>query len=387
MIIDGAWYAPNGEWFARTGDHEVFTAKYPDLRGLVDKIHAAGLSAILWCMPHMIGDESSSYRQLEHLLFRAAHPDPRPSDLRNPWTFLCPRTPGTQDHLAAVLDHLLRTYDLDGLKIDFIDNSGTLIDECTAPHQHAQATFGEGMDACLRRMRTAIDAVRPDASIEFRVNYANVNNRPYGNCFRAVDCPYDYDQNRRLCTLVKPVSRGVVVHSDPAYWHPNESVANIARYLSSMIFCGSVPTFSVDVRRLRSEEERLIGAWLGFYDTHKQDLLFGDFTPVSMDSHFSENRIMGERRAFLGFFLPEGNRACVEIPQRVDEVYIANGTNLPRLRCELRGAGGLSEATIYDPFLTQVNRLRTEESHDAVRLDVAVPCGGLVRLTQPAGGR
>jgi hypothetical protein len=38
---------------------------------------------------------------------------------------------------------------------------------------------------------------------------------------------------------------------------------------------------------------------------------------------------------------------------------------------------------VFDPFLTEIHRQPADGAGGAVRFDLAVPCGGLVRLTRP----
>lgn len=153
---------------------------------------------------------------------------------------------------------LLDRYGLDGLKIDFLDQYWPTV----------EAPRGRRTLAFIRELCQAIRGHRQQALIEFRQGYATPAMLPYGTQFRAGDVPFDYlDNFMRLAQIrVGLPESGIPVHADPAYWHPQESRANISRHLIAAL--AGVPMLSMDLLSLQPHEQNIIRHWLGFYQQH-----------------------------------------------------------------------------------------------------------------------
>jgi len=109
ILIDDGWQISRGQW-------EVQTSRFPDLRSLVDDIHARGMKAIIWWnWAEVFDDAQVDPAFLAGDAWRNIH-GRRMLDYSNP---------GTQNEYLAPLFHKLLSsdegcYDLDGIKTDFL---------------------------------------------------------------------------------------------------------------------------------------------------------------------------------------------------------------------------------------------------------------------------
>ncbi len=274
VIVDAGWFRNDG-FDEQTGHYMPVEEKFPDLKAMVEEVQSYGLKILLWCAP----------------LFNLGGIQQRPFIERNlkrdgdtVHSFLCPQVREVREYVGRMVGHLMRTYGNDGLKIDFIDPlQADAAKKCTAEHEHDMADYGEAVEATLAIIHDAMKAVRPDALIEYRMNYSNLLTRSFATSHRAQDAPFDFDHIRRMCTRLKSyiidpqagAEGNVAVHTDPAYWLPEEPLDNVARFMASLAVSG-VPMLSTDLRNL-----------LQFYRDNKELLLFGTQRYLSFDPHYS----------------------------------------------------------------------------------------------------
>ena len=235
------------------------------------------------------------------------------------------------------------------------------------------------MDRVFRALHDKIIAVKPDAIIEFRMNYTNLNNRQYGNCFRADDAPYDPDQIRRNMAMIKRWSGPIPPHADYAYWPSDESWENKCRFVASICY-GMVPTFSMDLTAMPDDEKKLIKAWLKFYQEHKETLTLGEFTPMSFDQHFSVSKIVGEEDCFVGLFSPTAPGQIDLMDEMDKRIFLINGTGEDRISTVLKGLKGKRTATVFNAFHNEISKSPLSDAEGEMVLDIQVPVGGVIKI-------
>jgi alpha-galactosidase len=289
-----------------------------------------------------------------------------------------------------MVGHLMRAYGADGLKIDMIDVlRGPENHRCTADHEHDIESYGVAMHALLKEIHDAVKAVRPDALIEFRMNYSNLVTRSFATSHRAQDAPYDFDHIRRMCTRLKSYminpelgeSGNVAVHTDPAYWMPQESPENVARFMSSLVTSG-VPMLSMDLRSLPEEHGRIVRAWLSFFRQHRDLLLFGAHRALSADPHYSIFSVHREEQVLWGIFtgyLP----GELQVPGKgIRQMWMLNGSAQSQLFARLLGVEGEDyTARIYERELELKREEQLAVEEGSLLLDVEVEPGGAIEIT------
>lgn len=382
VIVDAGWFRRDG-FDPRTGHYVPDEAKFPDLRGLVEEVQARGLRLLLWCAPlFRLGD-------IGHEPFIAAHRFRPEGGGPAESPVLCPRSRAVRDYACRTVDHLLRTWGADGLKIDFIDPlQGQASQACVADHEHDLPDYGEAVHALLQGIRDAARAVRPDALLEFRMNYSTLATRAFATSHRAQDAPFDVDHIRRMCTRLKSwildpgagPEGNAAVHTDPAYWLNDESPENVARFMASLV-TSAVPMLSMQLTALPAEHRRIARAWLRFYADHRDLLLFGDHRVLSADAHHSLFVVHRGAEALFGAFtspLP----GTLRMPAAgIRRAWILNGSAQTQLFARLEGVeGGRLALVVCDRELARIAAARVAVAAGRAVLDLEVPIGGALRV-------
>ena len=381
IIVDAGWFRADG-FDIDTGHYLPDEAKFPDMAALVQEVQAQGLTLLLWCSPLF---NLGGLRAVPFIQQHRFHP----ADRDAPEEFLCPRCPAVRDYVQRTVRHLMETYQCDGLKIDMIDPLMDRADRpCIADHAHDRDDYGEAMEALLQGIYETATSVREDALLEYRMNYSTLATRPFATSHRAQDAPFDPDHIRRMCIRLKsymlnPVAGragNVAVHTDPAYWLPEESAENVGRFMASLAV-SAVPMLSMDLRALPDEHQRIARAWLDFYRRHRDLLLFGQQHMLSADPHHSLFSMHRGDQALWALFIPTVPSLLTAPVSDLRSMWIINGSAQARLRTRIEGidAEGI-EVRTYDRGLVNTSVAQHAISARAVDIDLSVEIGGALEL-------
>lgn len=393
-VIDEGWFGGGLEAAHFRGDYTPNPEKFPDMRKVAEEVHRRGMNLLLWVSPFQIAKQSKKYPSLRKYL---NHRD-RLGELSffrselSPWVSgtpkepdpeermeLCPRTGITETYVPELVAGLIRDYDLDGLKIDFLDQVSLL--PCTADHEHVHATVGEAMARTLEAMDTAIRRVKADAIIEFRLPYANIFLRPYATLYRAQDCPWDWDQNRRQCAWIRAFTPGdgPLPEADYISWRADESDQNVAKAVASAIlYC--VPSIGRDFTKLPASHLQIVKKWLAFYQEHKEEIVRGRWQPLEFDPHTSTFAIYGARETFVGLFKDVPGRIVLDRQAPLERLYLINGANDSVVHTRLEPCQGTYELVVYDHFLAAAGRSQVATHGGTLQLSLTVPEGGMLQV-------
>ncbi len=373
-VEDMIWAYPDD-----VGDFVPVPRKYPDLRAFVDKLHATGIRVMPWVSPWMAGRGTKIRDQLKHALIEV---DLDPSDrwYNEATSRLCPRHPFTQEYVPELMARLMREYNFDGYCVDMIDS--WVMEPCTADHEHNHSSVGQAMAETFARMREAMDAVNPNAVIEFRVMYSNISNLSNATAHRAPDTGFtsSYDADRRCCLLLRSyVPPGLAVHFDPLWWHRDEKNESVAKMLSTMVVSG-VPQLGVDLVNMPAAHRALVKAWLSFYHEHKEDFRYGQMRPVQNDLLFSTIKVERGAKAFVSY----AQYPALRVPLSPDaaEIYLFNCTNDDAFHTILNHVEGEFLAVVHNYDLTPMTEASLCASNGSLLVDLDVPEGGFVALTR-----
>lgn len=114
VCIDDGWTVDG-----RLGDWTPDPARFPDMRGLVDWIHARGYAARLWIAPCQVhpGTEICQRAQPSHLLHNT---EGKPAFYTGLGTYrLDPRSPLAAEHIRQTMRRMVHDYGFDAFKVDF----------------------------------------------------------------------------------------------------------------------------------------------------------------------------------------------------------------------------------------------------------------------------
>ncbi|MBA2480350.1 MAG: alpha-galactosidase [Planctomycetes bacterium] len=271
VIMDDGWQTMDaGRGYAYCGDWQP--ERIPDLAAHVARVHALGLRFLLWYSVPFVGIESRAFQQFRDRLLRI--------DQGVKAGVLDPRFPEVREHLIATWERAVRDWDLDGLKLDFVDS----FSDGAAPTEGAVggrdiADVDEAVDVLLSQAMARLRALKSDFMIEFRQSYIGPVMRTYGNMFRAGDCPADHVRNRISTIDVRLLCGSTACHGDMLMWHGAEPVESAALQLTAVLF--SVPQISVRLDRLPEAHREMVRFYLAFWSEHRDALLDGSLRAES----------------------------------------------------------------------------------------------------------
>jgi alpha-galactosidase len=173
------------------------------------------------------------------------------------------------------MEQLVRDYNLDGLKIDFLDSISM---HSRRKEGARNETLGSSLYHLLRTVTECLLALKPDLLVEFRNSYTNLASRSYANIYRSSDVPINFALNRWQAVMMRLLAPDRAVHLDPALWHPDDSDTNVAVHLINLLV--SVPMVSIELDQYPQSHIDLIRYWIGFYNTHRNTLIHGEFKPI-----------------------------------------------------------------------------------------------------------
>ncbi|WP_330294753.1 glycoside hydrolase family 36 protein [Streptomyces sp. NBC_00503] len=366
LILDDGWQElGHGRGYAGCGDWEPDRAKFPDFAAHVARVRARGLSYLAWVAPLLLGPGAACHAQWAAT---ASVPATVPGA-----HVLDPRRPEVRAHVVGLCVRLVRTYGLDGLKLDFLDQAMVYAGD-------GAGDVGEAMVDLLTELRTALEAVRPGVLLELRQPYTGPGMAPFGNMLRSFDCPADATANRVRTLDTALLAVGGAVHSDMLLWSPDAPVAAVARQLIGALH--SVPQISVRLDRVPAAHREVIGFWLAQWWVHRELLLDGEVEPGRPDELYPLVRASAGDHCLLSV---HGDRVVPLDFSAHKHFHLVNGSDRDRVMVEVRGGGGAVRGVVHGPDGRIMDGPPTYLPEGARSL--SVPRGGLASLTITEGPR
>lgn len=266
FILDDGWSYDEAKrvnpetlptWYRDIGQWERFSSvKFPDFAAHREHMRKLGLNYMVWTAPFFVGTRTDAFRRLG--FDRRADKVPFEGNVL--------MDADSREQLADVkrqLLALLKTTDLDGLKIDFLDYIPPSVEK---PH-------GADVLAFVRELTEGLRAVKPDLLLEFRQSYANPVTAAYATQFRAGDVPFEWlDNLRRIMQIRLQMGDGIPIHADPICWAPTETSDNVNRHF--MAAMAGVPMVSMDLERMSDGTRETVRKWLSYYRRHVRDFQY-----------------------------------------------------------------------------------------------------------------
>lgn len=358
VIVDDGWQTDNNSrGYAYCGDWEPAQTKIPSMRSLADAVHEIGMKLMIWYSVPFVGKFSKAYERFAGMTLGAAG--------RN-YETLDPRYPEVREYLTGIYSDAMREWDLDGLKLDFIDRFRT-DDPATDPRRDTES-LEEGVDRLLSDISEALCRIRPDALIEFRQTYFGPAVRRYGNMFCVGDCADDPLRNRVFGVDMRYILGEVPVHSDMLMWHPNDTPEAVAYQMITVL--PTVPQISVLLDEIPEAQREVLAFWLSFWRGHRATLLRGRLEGDHPEALYSSVRMTGENERIVIAYtdptavLPAQGALYVCNATGGDKICLLGGGNPRGCRVTVRGYNGsvISEA------------------------DANLTAGGVCVFSVPAGG-
>lgn len=281
VIVDDGWQTrDNSRGYAFCGDWEICEQKIPDMKALVDEIHALGMKFLVWFSVPFVGFESKNYKRFEgKYLYRKDRMNASVLDIR---------FKEVRDFLCETYEKYVSEYGWDGLKLDFIDSFEQTEESSVDYESMDTVSVEEALDRLLCEVTARLRAINPEILIEFRQSYVGPVVARYGNMFRVTDCPNDAILNRVHSLYLRMTSGKTAVHSDMLMWNENDTNESVMYQLLAIMFC--VPQISVRLEKITDDQRALLKNYLSFWRAHRQTLLDGGLTLSGMDANYTVAR-------------------------------------------------------------------------------------------------
>ena len=278
VIIDDGWQTDVNGGYSYCGDWKVAKSKINDMKEFIERIHKTGMKAMLWYSVPYVGINSENYLRFKDMLLKTGKEN-------NQVFVFDPRYKEVRDFLVGVYKDAVVNWNLDGLKLDFIDRFAHDSESVKPDPRRDMESLEDAIDLLMCSVKDSLTEINPDIMIEFRQTYVGPSIRKYGNMFRVTDCPNDAIKNRYDIINLRLTSGKTAVHSDMLLWNVNDPVENAALQLACSLY--SVPQISVRIETLPEDHIKMLKYYLSFFREWQNVLLDGKLTAANPEALYS----------------------------------------------------------------------------------------------------
>ena len=350
IIVDDGWQTDDtNRGYAFCGDWKESKNRFPDIKAHVARVHAMGMKYMLWYAVPWMGEKSANYARFKgKFLYH---------NKRLKTYCLDPRFPEVREFLINTYERALREWNIDGLKLDFID-AIKVPDRDPALSDNFKGrdikSVTEATERLISDIYKRLSAIKPDVLVEFRQAYIGPSIRTAANMLRVRDCPADMQINRRGIVNLRLTSGKTAVHSDPLEWHPTDTPEAAAKNVLNVMF--STIQCSMKLAGLDRHPEKeghnhpllghadMIAHWSRFGAAHVDALQRGKFKAYHPELAYPLIEGESDVERIFGVYAAEMSVSTGPLDK---PVYILNATDADSLVVEIP-----SKATItpYDTY-------------------------------------
>lgn len=334
VILDDGWQCDevqNG--YTYCGDWEAVPSKFPDMRRFVDRLHAIGMKCMLWYSVPFVGIYAKNYARFEGKFLRS-------HDRENTVMILDPRFADVRAWLVETYATAVRDWDLDGLKLDFIDSFSLSATSSIDYNAMDCPSLEAAVEKLLCEITTALRKIKTDIMIEFRQSYIGPVMQKYGNILRVGDCAGGSLINRVNSTDMRLICENTAVHSDMLMWDYDATPEGAADQLSNILF--AVPQISVMFDRLSPEHTKMLKFYLDFMNENREVLLNGKFMPLCPEANYSQILAQKDDKIIAALY---ADTLFVK-PDDADTLILCNASGSPSIYVENNGASSEKKCVI-----------------------------------------
>ena len=277
VIVDDGWQTDDGKrGYAYCGDWEP--VKIKDMKRLVEDVHSIGMKYMMWFGVPFVGENSKAWEKFQGKFLDKY-------DKKHPWCVLDPRYPDVRDYLINIYERAVKEWDLDGLKLDFINNI-KLTDASNLPNSDMDyESLEDAICALLSEIKERISKIKPDILIEFRQPYIGPIMNKYGNIIRVADCPIDVLKNRAGVFDLRTISGKCAIHSDMIMWNYEDTAESAALQIINIFF--GVPQISVLLEKLSPEHQKMLKFYINLWREYRDCILNGTLKIQNPEAGYS----------------------------------------------------------------------------------------------------
>ena len=359
IILDDGWQTKDSNrGYDYTGDWQP--ERIPEMKAFVEKIHDLGMKVALWYSVPFCGKESKAYQKFKGKFLTEDHR----------WApVFDPRYPEVREHLIGLYTSALKDWNLDGFKLDFIDDFHRYDDTpMGAKDGRDYASINEAVDRLLTDVIAGLQSIKPDVFVEFRQKYTGPAMRKYGNMFRAFDCPGDAAMNRIRIADLRMYCGITAIHADMITWHADESVEVAALQLVNIMF--GVPQLSVKLQDCREDELNMIRFYTQYWNEHATILMEGDFRPSRPLANYPIQKVVKDDFTIIGVH----DDFVVSVHAETENIHFLNAQLATEIIIKSSKDFGRYSGIIFDCQGNKVSEKEIELSKGATLIEVP-PCG------------
>ncbi len=364
IIIDDGWQTnDSNRGYDYTGDW--LPERLTNPKEFISSIQEIGLKVGFWYSVPFCGKKSKAYQRFKGKFLTENHR----------WApVFDPRFPEVRAYLITIYKRAASTWDLDGFKLDFIDDFRLYPDTVLgAIEGRDYASINEAVDRLMTDVINALREINPDVFIEFRQKYTGPAMRKYGNMFRAFDCPGDATMNRVRITDIRMLAGETAVHSDMITWHMKEKVEIAALQMVNTMF--GVPQISVKLHQLPKDHLEMVSFYTSYWNEHKDTFINGQFIPSKPLANYPIQQVSKNDSLIVGLY----DEYIVHLEQAHKNIDILNAQLATSMIIKVAKNMGRYQCKVYD---CKGNRVSQNELILKELIDIEVPACGIVQLTQ-----
>ncbi|WP_298545219.1 glycoside hydrolase family 36 protein [uncultured Aquimarina sp.] len=310
IILDDGWQTNDeNRGYDYTGDW--YPERIPEMKNFVSRIHATGMKLALWYSVPFCGKKSKAYKKFKGKFLTEEHR----------WApVFDPRYPEVREYLVSLYVNALKTWKIDGFKLDFIDEFKVYPStKLTKEEGRDFSSVNLAVDRLMTDIMSSLHAINPEVVIEFRQKYTGPAMRKYGNMFRAFDCPGDSTMNRVRIVDIKMLCRETAVHSDMFTYHEQEPLEIKALQLVNTLF--GVPQLSILLQKATPDELSMIHFYTHYWRNQSDIFLKGKFTPQKPLANYPVLKSSLGKHTIIGLF----DNYIIDFQEKTNRVDIING--------------------------------------------------------------
>ncbi len=346
VILDDGWQTDDtNRGYGYCGDWEVTPKKIKDMKKHVQTVHDMGLKYLIWYSVPYVGMYSKHWERFQNKLIAI--------DKEQHAGVLDIRYQEVREYLSNIYVDAVKNWDLDGLKLDFIDEFYERTATPAANDQMDCSCLQDALDKLLNETMQKLKAIKPNILIEFRQRYIGPAVRQYGNMLRVGDCPDSGLSNRVGSIDLRLLSQNTAVHSDPVMWHRDEKPEIAALQIVACLF--STLQFSVRLDTISAEQKKMVQNYMAFMRQYRNLL---QETPVeAKEPHnlYPEVRVSNGETEIVALY--SANRV-VKLGKENKQSILVNGTQATALYIEIEQERN-AQITVLDccgSIVSQTNR-------------------------------
>jgi alpha-galactosidase len=312
IIIDDGWQTDDTSYgYGFCGDYYPSWKKVQDMKQLCQDIHALDMKVMLWYSVAFIGEFSESYNKYKDMTLYyvpAGH-----------YYVLDPRFKEVREFISDFLCRSVKDWDIDGLKLDFIDSFKLPEDKIVREGIDCNS-LEESIKLLLLEIKNRLFVIKSNFLIEFRQRYIGPAMKSLGCMYRVGDCPGDFIANRMGIADLRFTSGKFAVHGDPIFFPVYASKEYVACALANSIF--GVIQFSVTPDSLNPEQLKVVKNYINFAKKYSDVLLNGQFSIIGGSNAYSECRSTLDGLTIIGYY---ETKHIVEVDENM---IIINGSGV-----------------------------------------------------------